>query len=304
VNLLTIFLENLLPVMALAALGFLVQRLLRLDPRPLSQIVFYVFSPALVFTLLLSAPFNLAEMGRMALLVLALLAVLAFAAWVLARMLRLNRTMTSAVILCVTFMNAGNLGLPITQLAFGAVTLAWATVFFSTTSLAANSAGAWIASLGRTGAWRALIGLAKVPAVYAIPLALLMHERGIILPSPVMTPINLLAAATIPSMLLILGMQLAVNGRPVRPKLLLATTFARLIASPVIAWGFLALLPLPPEAARASILESAMPTAVLTSILAAQYEVEPEFVSGSILLTTLLSPLTLSPILYLLQRWG
>jgi hypothetical protein len=301
VSLLRIFLENLLPVMLLAGIGLLLQRLFNIDPRPLSQVVFYAFSPALVFNLLIKIPFEVAEMVRMAVFVVVLLAVLAGIAWGLARALGLSRTMTSALVLCVTFMNAGNLGLPITQLAFGEVTLAWATVFFSTTALAANSAGAWIAGLGRTGASRAFVGLLKVPAVYAIPLALILRSLSLTLPPLLAVPVEMLAVAAIPSMLLLLGMQLGRNGRPTRPGLLALTVSLRLLVSPALAWGFSGLLRLPPAAAQASILEAAMPSAVLASILASQYDVEPEFVSGAILLTTILSPLTLTPILHFLQ---
>jgi predicted permease len=44
-----------------------------------------------------------------------------------------------------------------------------------------------------------------------------------------------------------------------------------------------------------------MPSAVLNSILATQYDVEPDFVSSAILVTTLLSPLTLTPLLQALH---
>lgn len=287
--------------MILAAVGFALQRLLHLDPRTLAQVLFYAFSPALVFNLLINIPFDIAEMARLGLLVLILLAILALVGWGLARAFRLDRTMSSAVVLCVTFMNAGNLGLPITHLAFGEIGLAWATVFFSTTALTVNSAGAWIASLGRTGPWKSLLGLAKVPAVYAIPLALILHSASITPPPVVMVPIELLARATIPCMLILLGMQLAVNGRPVRPRLLLGVSAIRLLLSPLIAWGLVALFQVSGTAAQVTVLEAAMPTAVLASILATQYEVEPEFVSGAILLTTILSPLTLTPLLLLLQ---
>lgn len=300
-SLLTIFLENLFPVMVLAAAGFALQRALRLDPRPLGQVIFFAFSPALVFSLLVDVPFDLTQMVRLAVLVVLLLAVLALFGWGLARVLGLNRTMTSALVLCVTFMNAGNLGLPITHLAFGEIGLAWATVFFSTTALAANSAGAWIASLGRAGPWKSLLGLAKVPAVYAIPLALGLHSMGFALPPAVKIPIDMLAAAAIPSMLVLLGMQLAVNGRAVRPGLLVGTAIIRLVLSPIVAWILVGLLQVQPEATQSTILEAAMPTAVLTSILATQYEVEPEFVSGAILLTTILSPVTLTPLLLVLR---
>jgi hypothetical protein len=96
-------------------------------------------------------------------------------------------------------------------------------------------------------------------------------------------------------------MQLAANGRPIRPRLLLGVSAVRLLLSPLIAWGLVSVFQVSGTAAQVTILEAAMPTAVLASILATQYEVEPEFVSGAILLTTLISPLTLTPLLLLLQ---
>jgi len=301
VSLARVFLETLLPVMILAALGMLLRRRLQIDPKPLSQIVFYVFAPALVFQLLIRNPFSLGDMLRMATFVVLLLAAMAVIAWTIARVMKLSRTMTSALILCIVFMNAGNLGLPVTQLAFGAVTLAWASVFFSTTALLSNSAGAWIASVGRASPGKALVGLAKVPSVYAIPLALVLHSAEVTLPPFVEVPVGLLAGAAVPSMLLLLGMQLSGNGQRRHIGLLGLVSAARLVVSPLIAWGLTAAFRFPPTAVQAGILEAAMPSAVLNSILAAQYDVEPEFVSSAILVTTLLSPLTLTPLLQTLQ---
>jgi predicted permease len=264
--------------------------------------VFYVFLPALVFQLLVQAPFSFADMLRMASFVVVLLGLMGLLAWVLSRLFHLNRTMTSALILCVVFMNAGNLGLPITQLAFGAVTLAWASIFYATMSLLSNSAGAWVASVGRASPGKALLGLLRVPAVYAIPLALILHTAGVTLPPLVEVPVGLLARAAVPSMLLLLGMQLSGNGRKEHAGLLGVVAAARLLVSPAIAWGLTALFHFPPPAAQAGILEAAMPTAVVNSILATQYDVEPDFVSSAVLVTTLLSPLTLTPLLHALQQ--
>ena len=296
-NLAHVFLETLLPVMILAGLGMLLRRRLHIDPKPLSQIVFYVFLPALVFQLLLQNEFSLAEMVRMASYVVVLLGAMAALAWTVARLLRLSRTMTSGLILCIVFMNAGNLGLPITQLAFGPVTLAWASVFYATMALLSNSAGAWIASVGRASPGRALAGLLRVPAVYAIPLALVLHSYGVTMPPLVEVPVGLLARAAVPSMLLLLGMQLSGNVRREHFGLLGFVVAARLLVSPLIAWGLTGPFGFPPAAVQAGILEAAMPTAVVNSILASQYDVEPEFVSSAILVTTLLSPLTLTPLL-------
>jgi predicted permease len=40
-----------------------------------------------------------------------------------------------------------------------------------------------------------------------------------------------------------------------------------------------------------------MPTAIISIILASEYDIEPEFVTMAVVTTTLLSPLTLTPLL-------
>jgi len=40
-----------------------------------------------------------------------------------------------------------------------------------------------------------------------------------------------------------------------------------------------------------------MPTAVITTILAIEYELDTQMVAGTVILTTLLSPLTITPLI-------
>ena len=50
-------------------------------------------------------------------------------------------------------------------------------------------------------------------------------------------------------------------------------------------------------ARQAGVLQAGMPSAVIATILATEFDVEPGFVTSVVLLTTLLSPLTLTPLL-------
>jgi predicted permease len=74
----------------------------------------------------------------------------------------------------------------------------------------------------------------------------------------------------------------------------------RLLIAPVMAFGLTRLLNLSLPAKQAVILEAAMPAAVLTTILATEFDAEPTFVTTVVLVTTLLSPFTLTPLLALL----
>ena len=71
----------------------------------------------------------------------------------------------------------------------------------------------------------------------------------------------------------------------------------RLLAGPLIAIGIALALGLGGPAWKAGILEAAMPSAVLTIVLATEYDVEPALVTTGVTMTTLLSPLTLTPLL-------
>jgi predicted permease len=226
--------------------------------------------------------------------------VLLLFSWALSKILRLPQALASAFILCVSFINSGNYGLSLNHFALGEDGLLWASIFFITSALWTNSAGVYIASAGRMDPLRAAKNLARVPAVYAILLSLILRALNINLPQAIYRPIEILAAAMIPMMLLVLGMQIGKAGPPKRLGLLSIVVALRLLLSPIIAWFMASTLRMPVIGMQVGVLESAMPTAVLASILALQYDTEPEFVTGAILVSTLLSPITLTPLLYLL----
>ncbi|MGD2252062.1 MAG: AEC family transporter [Anaerolineales bacterium] len=292
-----LFAENIFPILIVATAGFALQRAIKLDPRPVSQIVFYVLAPALVFNLLYTSQIDGRGMLRMVGLTLLLMAILAVISWAVARALRLPARLASAFILTCTLMNAGNYGLPLSQFAFGEAGLAWASVFFITSAMITNSAGVYIASLGVHSPKNALLGLAKVPAIYAVPLALAVQFAGFTLPLPIMRPIELLSSAAVPCMLLLLGMHTAKTGLPRHGRLIALAAGIRLLASPLFAWLLSPPFQLTIVARQAAIAEAAMPTAVFTTVLASKYDVEPDFVTSVVLATTLLSPLTVTPLI-------
>ncbi|MFQ5943495.1 MAG: AEC family transporter [Anaerolineales bacterium] len=299
-QLLELFVNNILPVLLVASIGFLLQKLLKLDPRPLSQITFYVLSPALVFMLLLSAGIEEQQVLSMVGFAAAVVLLTAGATFVMGRAAGLRGKRGAAFLLTTAFMNAGNYGLSLNQFAFGDLGLAFASIYFVVSVMLTNSLGVYIAAVGGGSVIQALKGLAKVPAVYAIPLALIVRSLDVALPLPISRPLELLSLATVPSMLLLLGMQIARAGLPPNRKLLSASVAIKLLAVPAIAVLVSPLFGLEGLARDVGILQSAMPTAVMTTIIATEYDTETTFVTGAVLITTLLSPLTLTPLMAIL----
>ena len=64
-SLLSIFANNLLPVLLLMGAGFMLGKFLHLEPRPLGRVIFYVLSPLLVFNLITTSQLSFGPIVRL-----------------------------------------------------------------------------------------------------------------------------------------------------------------------------------------------------------------------------------------------
>jgi predicted permease len=300
--LLDTFANNLLPILVLSAAGFFLGKTLAIDSRALGRVVFYVFSPILVFNLLLHVELRPEEIfGTMAysFLVSAASGLLAFG---VGRLMKLERPVLMALILTVAFANTGNFGLPVVSFAFGAQALAYASLYFVTTSILFNTAGVLIASLGHMDLKTAVLGLFKVPSVYGVILAALLNRFDIALPLPLARTIDLAAGGSIPLMIVLLGIELSRVVWSHSAKPIAMSVGLRLLVGPLI--GLLLAIPfgLQGEARLGSVTQTAMPAAVTNTVLATEYGLDSSLVTAMVFLGTVLSPLTLTPLLVLLGK--
>ena len=68
-----------------------------------------------------------------------------------------------------------------------------------------------------------------------------------------------------------------------------------LLAAPFVVLGFATFLRIAGAARQAAVVLSSMPMAAVTTILAAEFELAPEFVTSAVFVSTVASPLTLTP---------
>jgi predicted permease len=300
--LLRIFANNILPVLLISGGGFTVGKVFKLDSRPLGKVIFYIFSPLLVFKLLTTTRLPLDQIVVMMAFTAANVLTIGGLAFLAGRILRLERSVLIVVILTAMCTNAGNYGLPLVSFAFGQQALAYASIFFVTGQLLFYSVGVVVASLGHLDIKAATLGVLKVPAIYAIILALLTIRSGSTLPEWVQRAITLAADGAIPGMLVLLGLELANVRWNSNLRILGVPIFIRLVVGPLIGLGMGALFGLQGSAYQAGVTESATPTAVMTTILAAEYNLNSSLLTAVIFAATILSPLTLTPLLYFLGR--
>lgn len=292
-----LFLNNLLPVFLIAGTGFFLGKVTKVQPRSLSQVIFYVFSPCLIFTLITDNQLDGRVIFSMAGFAVLCMLLVGAVTWGVGKALRVERRLLMAILLTCLFMNAGNIGLPVNLFAFGEDALALATIFFVTNSILAYTVGVLIASSGTSDLRSAFLGLFRLPMIYALILAVLFTGGSWKLPLPLDRAVHLLAGASIPSMLILLGLQLQQAEWRKHALALGVSNTVRLLVAPAIALGVSALLGFQGPIRQAGVLQAAMPSAVLTTVLATEYDACPSFVTSAVFVSTLLSPLTLTPLM-------
>src|SRR6187549_779456 len=152
------FVNNLLPILLIATAGYILGKFLTVDPRTIGRIAFYIFSPLLIFDLMVTSQLDLKQAAATIGYTTAVIAVMGVLAFLLGKIFQLERPQLLAVILTVAFGNTGNYGLPVIKFAFGDEAMAVASVFFVTTTILFNVIGVIIASLGHTDLKSAILG--------------------------------------------------------------------------------------------------------------------------------------------------
>lgn len=296
-DLIVLFLNNLLPIFLGVAIGFILGKYLHIPARPLSQVAFYLFSPCLIFRLLTTSQLAVLDILKTIAYMSLLMLSVGGLAWLFGRSFRLERSLLTAVVLTSIFMNAGNYGLPVTLFAFGEDALAYATLTFVTMNVLINTVGVLIATSDSVGILQALKGLLRLPAPYALVLAMIFLSQGWQLPLAIDRTVTIFSNAAIPTMMLLLGIQLQSAHWVGQTKALALATTMRLVVSPILAIGFSRLWGISGSAYQASVLQSAMPAAIFNTVIATEFDVEPSFVTAVVFATTVISPFTLTPLL-------
>ena len=302
--LLGIFASDILPIFVIAGVGYLLARHASVQVHTISRVTFHALAPALVFNTLATSTLSGFEFGRMAAFYLLVAASAALMARVAAIPLRLDRASLSAFLLVVVCSNSGNYGLPVALLAFGREALAFASVYFVSSAIFSYTGGVLLAASGRRSIRQALAGVLRVPAVYGALAAAVTMAFGFHVPDAIARPVAMLSDAALPMMVLVLGMQLERVTWPDRPDMVVVASLLSLVATPLAAFGIARLLGLQGAAFQAGVLQASMPTAVVTTILALEFDVAPSFVTSVVCVTTLLSPITLTVLIAYLQRAG
>lgn len=284
-----------LPTFIVIIVGFILGKVKKVDISVPVDALFYIGIPALAFTSMISKQIVMLDALKIWASVLFILVGTGLTALIVFKAAHFKH---SGLYVAVIIMNAVNIPFPVMSMAYGQAGLMAATLFYIPVTLLSFSVGVMI--LSRRNWKDGIKETLKVPAIYGAVLGLIFNLAGIKVPDVVYKPIEIIGAMVIPLTLLVLGYRLA----SVRITDLKATALASIIRVGVgLGMGFAAaaIFGLSGVSRSVVILDSAMPSAVNTSILAMKYGNEPELVASVVFVTTVASLLIIPGLLLILQ---
>ncbi|PAZ11446.1 hypothetical protein CLM62_35295 [Streptomyces sp. SA15] len=262
----------------------------------LTRLAFHVASPALLFTTLAGTDLSLIFSSR--LLVTALSTAAAAGVFVAVGAVRgwgLGRTTIGA--LCSSYVNSGNLGIPIAVYVLGDASLVAPVLLFQL--LVLTPVALTILDLagkdeGEKGPlWQRLLTPLRNPIAVGSLAGVAVSAAGIHVPSAVMDPLTLIGNMSVPAVLLAFGISLCGSTMPGRGpdrQLVLLSVALKTVGQPAVAWALAAgVFGLHGAPLLDVVVTSALPAAQNLFTYASRYRVGEGLARDSILLSTLLS---------------
>lgn len=298
--------NNVLPLSLIIGLGILLHRIFTLDIKTLSKLNFYLFAPAIMFQLLYGTAISARLFGQVLLFFCVFMLAQYALIEVVIRVRKYDGGKKAAIRNSVLFYNSANYGIPINQLAFSgnAYTLSVQVIIMMMQSLIPNTYGIYAVNAHKAD-WRHIRKvILSMPVIYVIPIAFAMRGLHVPLPEFLDISVGYLANAFIGTALFTLGVQLgSMKGgfsRGLAVDVGIATVL-RLLAGPLLAWGVVLLFDLNGMLSAALIVSSAVPTSLSSVLLAVEFDNEQDFASQTVLVSTALSIVTVTAVIYLLR---
>ncbi|GAB6862786.1 AEC family transporter [Haloplanus litoreus] len=312
-SLLSIFATAILPIITLAGVGMALGRLHDVSIDPLNTVTVYVLVPSLIFHSIATASLGGSTLARIGVATASYMVAMVVIAEVVGRLTGESEPILSALVLVSAFPNSGNYGIPLSEFAFGADGRSTAVVYLTVQAVLLYTGGIYVAQ--RSGGTRGLGGMKralKIPLVYAVVAALLARYFGVVPPADgtAMATLELVGNASIPLMLLILGIQLSDTDYGAALSSVGKATVLKMGVAPLVGVGIALLVGFQnPTVARTFVLECATPAAITPLLLVVEFGGESagnglsvaEYVSTTVLVTTILSIPILTGLIALLE---
>ncbi|MCX7930211.1 MAG: AEC family transporter [Chlorobi bacterium] len=264
--------------------------------RYITTVVFYVLLPALTFRSMVRAPFGEVLWQIPLVASTGIAGTVALAHIVLRWSVHLDPSRYAAALLSAAWGNVTYLGIPILVATLSGETVFVAVLYdFAASTPLLWTLGVFIAASGSGGTVQTgsvVRKLAAVPPLWTAVLGIAAGASGITVPLAAERVLIVLSSAVMPLMMFVLGLSLRWEYLRYWRELV-PVAGLKLLVSPLLVLCIGLAIGLHGTTFRAALLEAAMPTMMLTLVVAERYRLDVEYVAAAIALTTVASTATL-----------
>ncbi|MFF8591236.1 AEC family transporter [Streptomyces sp. NPDC015220] len=260
----------------------------------LTGLAFQVATPALLFTTLARADLSAVFSSRLLVTAMSTAAAAGvFVAFGAVRRWGVGRTTIGA--LCSSYVNSGNLGIPIAAYVLGDASLVAPVLLFQ--QVLVTPVALTVLDLSGAGDkgpwWRRLLTPLRNPVAVGALTGVLVSATGLRVPGPVLEPLTLIGNMSVPAVLLAFGIALRGSAAPGRGRdrcPVLLSVALKSVGQPLAAWALATgVFGLRGAPLLDVVVTSALPAAQNLFTYASRYRVGESLAQESILLSTVLS---------------
>lgn len=281
-------------------MGVFFHRLFHFDLKTLSKITTYYLLPTVGFVNVYESDID----GKVFLEIIGfqfvLCVLLMIISSLLAKMLKLDKGMSANFKNSIVLVNSGNYGLPVSQLVFAGNPLGMTIqiVVMTIQNFVTYTYGLFNSvSVNHQGS-KVIYEFLKMPMLYALMLGLLFQTFDIGIPAFIWNPIENIADAFLAIALLSLGAQVAFITFKKLDIALIVSCIGRLVIAPLVALALIYVMGLTGTTAKALFIASSYPASRNSAQLALEYNNYPEAAGQTVLVSTLLSSITVTFVVY------
>lgn len=292
-----------LPIVAVMALGWFTQPVLKFDVGTLTRLQVYVILPCFLIHFLSTAALPLTAVWPTAWFTVLSFLILAALGWLAAAALRLDRSLWPIIGLAAAFPNSGNFGIPIAQLAFPPDYLLHQAVIVSLHTVLIAISVVWFIDGRNGGTLGSLMALLRSPLIPAVIVGLLLKGFEVQLPTVLSEPLKLMGLAYVPLALFVLGAQLSGSTAPVCTRTMTLMLSLKFLLAPGLSWLLLIAFGFTHELTQVLVIAAAAPVGLLLAIFCVEHRVHANTASAAVLVSTVLSPFVVTAWLLLVRLY-
>ncbi len=295
---------TILSIIIMIGLGYFLKRidfLSEKDIDPFNRIVMYILMPCMIFHAIYSADLSLLpKLGILPFIILASSFATGIVSYFILKRLKLDDITLWSVLVTVMIANTAFMGYPVTLGIYGADGFLRA-IFCDMATLCIFLILSFVLILKFGGTVKTAVRkIALFPPLWAVVLGLGFNFLNIPIGPVIDNTVNYLGQGAIPLIMIALGLSIDFSALSRSKSMIAFTSVMKLAFFPFVAFVIASKIGLVDLQYSISVIEAAMPSGMMSLLLAITYKLDYEMTSDCILINTVISLITLPAIIMLL----